>query len=73
MTPPQPLKHQTREIGFLSGITAGLGVSLIIQSCSILAFGPRSPDPFAGIVVGSVMLFFAWFLPALPRGSGGEA
>jgi hypothetical protein len=76
MTPPQPLKRLSPvwEIGLISGITAGLGLSLIIQSCSILAFGPRDPDPIAGIVIGCAALFFAYFFLALLGGiSGGEA
>jgi hypothetical protein len=51
--------------GLVSGITAGLGIAVLIQSFSILAFGPRSPDLFMGLVLGSVCLLIAGFLTML--------
>ena len=67
MTPPRPLKRLNTvwEIGLVSGITVGLGIAFLIQSFSIFAFCPRSPDPFMGLVLGSVCLLIAGFLTML--------
>ena len=67
MTPPRPLKRLSPvwEIGLVSGITVGLGIAVLIQSFSIFAFCPRSPDPFMGLVLGSVCLLIAGFLTML--------